>query len=145
MHKLRAQQFAEILEALRVAGASDGSERRQHTRMEVQARVKLAVLQGDAIGTCFTGLTRDVSASGVGIIQSTPAANGARFILAAPGAKSELHIICISRFCRALAEGVFGIGAEFDALATAADIEAFKKSETAMVARMGARADRAHS
>ena len=129
MLKLSSQQFAFVYEGLRAAGKSGGSERREHTRMDVQARVKLATFTNHRIGRSFTGLTRDISATGVGLFQFVPAENGVQFLISFPADKEDLLLICTSRFCRAMAEGVFGIGAEFDAIAPPALLEQFNAAE----------------
>jgi hypothetical protein len=119
--KLNTQQFAAVFEGLRNAGQSAGNEKRQSTRMEVQAKIRLALLVDvngvDSVGRVFSGLTRDISACGLGLFQFLPLNPGIRFLVCLPDGKSEMGIVVTSRFCRALAEGVYGVGAEFETIA----------------------------
>jgi hypothetical protein len=124
--KLTPQQFGKVFDKLRELGTTGGSEKRLATRMDVQAKVKLASMELGRITRCFTGLTRDVSACGVGLFQHTPAEIGKQFVVSFPSGNSEIYIVCTARFCRAMAEGLFGIGAEFDAIADEATIEEIK-------------------
>jgi hypothetical protein len=117
MYKLSSQQFAAVFQSLRTLGASDGQEKRIATRMDVQARVNVALFHGLDVSRCFTALTRDVSTQGVGLFMHVPVELEKRFLISLPCGKSELVLICVSRFCRAVAEGMFGIGAEFDGVA----------------------------
>ena len=117
MFKLAPQQFAMIFEALRQAGSNAGSEKRQSTRMDVQAKVEMATIVNGKVSRTYTGLTRDVSAAGIGLFQHMPAEPGTRMLVCFPTSRGEIVIECVSRFCRAVAEGMFGVGAQFEGLA----------------------------
>ena len=123
MLKLTPTQFAAIFDALRDAGASGGSDKRQHTRMQVQAQVRLATIARATgkIARGYTALTRDISYSGIGVMQFTPAEHGDGFIIFLPqgkGKAEDVVIRCTTRFSRPLAEGVFGVGGEFEEVAS---------------------------
>jgi hypothetical protein len=134
--KLNPQQFANVFESLRKAGSSGGSEKRQTTRMEVQARITLAQLTGDELGKCFSALTRDVSTCGVGVFQHIPSEQDSRFLACFPCGKRNLVLVCTTRFCRALAEGMFGVGAEFMSIADETTIRKFNDAHTGVVDRI---------
>jgi hypothetical protein len=137
MLKLSSQQFGTIFEALRAAAATGGSEKRLSTRMEVQTSVKLATLQdGKTIRRCFTGLTRDISTCGVGLYQYAPGDIGSLFLVGFPYAKSELVLISSVRFCRPMAEGLFGIGGQFEALANKELVEQWKQAQQGALDRI---------
>jgi hypothetical protein len=136
MLKLSSQQFATIFESLRSASASIGSEQRVTTRMEVQTAVKLATLEQGKIARCFSGLTRDVSTCGVGLFQYAPAESGSQFLIGFPYNKSELILSCSVRFCKPMAEGLFGIGAQFESLASKELVEALKLARQGAIDRI---------
>jgi hypothetical protein len=136
MLKLTPYQFGSIFESLRTAGAAGGSEKRQATRMDVQTKILLASLAGGKVGRCYTGLARDISASGVGFFQFAPFANSDPFLVCFPFGKEELVIQSQSMFCRPMADGMFGIGAQFDAIATPAMIEQLKAVRAGAVDRI---------
>jgi hypothetical protein len=134
--KLNPHQFATVFESLRKAGTTGGSEKRQATRMEVQARITLAPLNGDELGQCFSALTRDVSNCGVGVFQHIPSESGSRFLACFPCGKSTLILVCTTRFCCAMAERMFGVGAEFTSVADETTIQRFNRSYTGAVDRI---------
>jgi hypothetical protein len=137
MLKLTPYQFGTIFESLRTSGTAGGSEKRQATRMDVQTRISLASLSGGKVGRCYTGLTRDISASGMGFFQYAAFNNGDTFLVSFPFGKDELVLQAQSMFCRPMADGMFGIGAQFDAMATPALVEQLKSARaTATVDRI---------
>lgn len=115
--QLSSQQFVKLLETLRSDGRSSGSEKRRFTRMEVQAQVQLATLQGNRVTRQYTGLSRDISQAGISLIQCVAFARGEKFVAKLPCGKEEVVMLCEATFCRPLAEGVHGVGAQFVALA----------------------------
>lgn len=118
--QLPIQHYGAIVDALRKTAESRGNEKRRHNRMEVQARVDLALLANglNQVTRVYTGLTRDVSIGGIGVMQYVPIEVGQHFIACLPCEKDEsLYLLCKSVFCRALAEGLFGIGSEFVSVA----------------------------
>lgn len=120
---LTPQQFAAVLDGLRVHGASRGSEKRRFTRMEVQAQVVLARLGNEGVSRRFTALTRDISANGVGLHQCLPSNQGEKFLICLPASHGELHLICMTTFCRSLADGLFALGAQFQEFALPAHVK----------------------
>jgi hypothetical protein len=120
--QLQIQHYGAVVDALRTVAASGGSEKRRHNRVEIQAKIDLALLSNSPTGShvtrVYAGLTRDVSIGGLGVMQYVPIEVGQQFIAVLPtGKDASLYMVCKSVFCRALAEGVFGIGAEFVAQA----------------------------
>src|SRR4051812_25454158 len=138
MLKLSPQQFGTVFETLRAHGTSGGSEKRQATRMDVQTKLALAKLKDDTVVRCYSGLTRDISVTGVGFFQFAPLANGERFLACFPFGKQELVLICSSMFCRPLAEGLFGIGGQFEQVADKSMIEQLTKLRATDVDRIRA-------
>lgn len=119
--QLPLQTFAEILEALRGPKvASSGSEKRQATRFEIQTRIMAAPMNGGRVGRVYCALTRDISNRGIGLLQSIPMKRGDEFIIRLPrnGSRPPFVFICGVMFAGALADGLTGIGAQFNAVAT---------------------------
>jgi hypothetical protein len=113
--QLSSQRYATVVTCLRRAAESSGSDKRKFTRMEVQARVSLALLRGGEISSVvFTGLTRDVSMEGMGLFLAMHLESGQQMVVELPteGEKPML-MICNVRHSRMIANGIFAIGAEF--------------------------------
>jgi hypothetical protein len=113
--QLIAQEYGEILAALKAAADSKGSERRQLARLEVQAQVKCVPYNEGQLGTPFTCLTRDLSFKGVGLFQARQAARGSQFVVVLPRRQDSeaVSILCTVMYCRTLADGLFNVGASF--------------------------------
>lgn len=119
--QLTLQTFAEILEALRDPKvANSGSEQRQATRFEIQTKVMAAPISGGRVGRAYFALTRDVSNRGIGLLQSLPMKHGDEFLVRLPRTCSRppFVFVCGVMFAGALADGLTGIGAQFNAIAT---------------------------
>ena len=113
--QLVAQDYAEIVAALKAAGLSKGSEQRRAARMELQAQVKAFPHREGAVGQLYTALTRDLSFKGVGLFQSKPIGQGQQFVVILPrgGEREPLAVLCVVMYCRAMAEGLYNVGASF--------------------------------
>jgi hypothetical protein len=115
--KLLLQDYALIVEALRVpaTAAGGGAEKRGSPRLVVAAKLKITLLENHKPGRSFTALTRDISVSGLGLIQSVKLEAGTTFLIALPrsGNKPPMHVMCVVMHAQQLAEGVYGIGAEY--------------------------------
>ena len=111
--QMALQNLAEIMESLRREGDPAGMEKRQATRMSIQGRVQVVPVEGDSHKP-FTVLLRDISLTGIGMLQSRSMPPGQQFVVMFPRAKLEpLSVLCVSRFCRELADGLFNVGAAF--------------------------------
>jgi hypothetical protein len=113
--KLSPQEFGKILDALRSSAAAGGSDKRLFNRMAVEANLSLASLLDGQVNRVYNALTRDISVNGIGLLQALPLTRGDTFLAAFPLGKEEMVVKCKATFCRRLAEGIFGIGAEFAA------------------------------
>jgi PilZ domain len=131
MLKLNPQQFAGILAGLQAAAETGGSEKRGFPRFDVQTRLTLAPMADGMVGRCYTALSRDVSANGLGFFQHTGYQPKESFLALFPGGKENFLIKCTATFCRPLAEGLFCVGAQFEAIADKALIEQFAKAHKA--------------
>ncbi|MGA2582711.1 MAG: PilZ domain-containing protein [Tepidisphaeraceae bacterium] len=113
MLKLSPQQYAGVVESLQSAAASGGSDKRQFSRMDVQAQIKVGIMLDNRVVRCFSALTRDVSATGIGLCQGSKFVPQEHFVASLPCAKRPIAIICSATFCRPLADGIYWLGAQF--------------------------------
>jgi hypothetical protein len=115
--QLSSQRYATVVTGLRHAAESSGSDKRKFTRMEVQARVSLALLRrGEISSGIFSGLTRDVSMAGIGLFLAMHLESGQQMVVEIPAEEETPSLmICNVRHSRMIANGIFAIGAEFAA------------------------------
>ncbi len=116
--QLVAQDYAEIVAALRQAGEAKGQERRRSARMEVQAPVQVFPYHDGQLDAAFTSLTRDISFKGIGLLQGRPLARDSQFVIHLPrdGVEAPLKLLCSVMYCRELADGLFNVGASFQSI-----------------------------
>lgn len=111
--ELSEGQFRQLVQGLSQPGS--GAERRKAKRVAVVTRGTLRVIEGAPKRT-FSVLTRDISATGMGLIAAAPIERGVVFSLELPDATGKgmlppLH--CQVRYCRTLADGMWGVGVEY--------------------------------
>ncbi len=126
MLKLSSQQYAGLVASLQSAAESAGSDKRQCTRMEIQAPVRLAIMADNKVTRCLIALIRDISATGVGLCQAPKFAPKETFLISLPRAKKPMVVVCSTTFCRPVADGIFWVGAQFDAEADLDKAEEFR-------------------
>lgn len=115
--QLVAQHLAEIIEMFhqREAGAS-GQEKRRAARIDLVARMTVWPILDGMAARQFTVLTRDISYSGVGIFLPLGLHETQQFIMELPLKHSLMRVLGDVRYCRALADSIYGVGAEFTRL-----------------------------
>jgi hypothetical protein len=112
--QLLAQDYAEVLGALKALTDSKGHERRTAARIDAQAQVKIYPCKDGAPGRPFTCLTCDLSFNGVGLFQSRQSNRGSQFVIELPRREDRpLILLCMVMYCRALADGLYNVGATF--------------------------------
>ena len=113
--QLLAQDYAEVVAALKALNDTKGHERRTSARMEVQAQVKIHPFVDGKVGPPFTCMTRDVSFRGIGLLQSKPSPKDAQFVIILPKRDGkQLTVLCTVMYSRPLADGLYNIGASFN-------------------------------
>jgi hypothetical protein len=113
--QLLAQDYGDILGALKALNDTKGHERRTTARMDVQAQVKLFPLKDGKLGPAFTCLTRDLSFKGIGLFQARQSPRGSQFVVMLPRKDGDsLSLLCTVMYCRALADGLYNVGATFN-------------------------------
>ena len=118
--QLPVQLYSEVVTELKLLGYSAGSEKRRSARIEVKANVQVGTLRGVNVAQIFSVLTRDISQTGIGLLVAQPLADGEKFLLELPKAKSgKVLVVTAAMHNRVMANGIFAIGAEFIAPAPA--------------------------
>jgi len=113
--ELTPTQFAEVRESLTTL-ASEGrsAEKRRFSRMKVQARI---VLANQTTGQTYTAMTRDLSQSGMGIVQSVDAHKGHKLLATLPRSEtSAVDVVCQVVDARPLADGLTSVHLEFQSV-----------------------------
>lgn len=113
---LTPQEMSEILGALYKAEVTDGREKRRSTRNSVFTAVAISPPVQNPNWT-FTGLVRDVSIHGVGLLLSHKMNRAEQFLARFPRGdkRPPLVIHCVAATCRQVASELFSVGAEFAA------------------------------
>ena len=117
MFKLSSQQYAGVVESFQIAAASGGSDKRQFTRIDVQAPVKLGLMSNNKITRCYVALSRDISPAGIGLCQAVRFEPREPFLTLLQWERQQMVIVCLPRFCRPLADGIYWVGAQFESQA----------------------------
>lgn len=107
---------AELLHSLaHVKG--DQVERRAHVRAPLRLRLRIVPYEAGTTGEPMEVWTRDISASGLGILVYSPMAVGRKFIVALPGPNGPedppLYLVCTIRNCAKMADHLYAVGASF--------------------------------
>jgi hypothetical protein len=122
--QLTAQQFNDVLESLEQGNRSLGnSDQRRHGRLEVHSKVAVASVVDNKLARRYSAIACDISTGGIGLYQSQATQAGDRLLVWLPCTdKSTTTVVCSVAHCKVLADGIFGVGAEFvqDAAAQAA-------------------------
>ena len=77
--------------------------------------MSLASIVNGNVNRVYDAMTRDISMNGMGLLQAMIMARGETFLACLPLGKEEMVVKCKVTFCRNLAAGIFGVGAEFTA------------------------------
>ena len=73
----------------------------------------MTIAAGAAVKS-YTALARDISLGGIGLVQSVAAEQWSRLLVRLPrSGKPPMMMVCMVAHCSKLADGLYGIGAEF--------------------------------
>jgi hypothetical protein len=135
--KLALRDFADIISALKAPGEKSGSsEKRNAARMTVCAKINVHLMDDNRIARTFSALTRDISITGMGLLQGVALSSKQNVIVALPRPNAPLFVICTVMHCRPLADGVLAVGLEFLELASKETCELLMKSDSQEHARI---------
>ena len=107
--------LADVLSAMTsMASRGLGAEKRRATRIRIEAQVTLWPMVDGTPDVATTGMTRDLSYSGVGLLVARKLQVGDQFLLRLPRTKDQpLLLRCQVTFAAEMAENLYGVGAEF--------------------------------
>jgi hypothetical protein len=111
--ELTPAQFSELRESLTsLASQSQAPEKRRFMRLPVSGQITLTQLPS---GKAHTAMTRDLSQSGMGVIQSIAARAGDRYVATLPRTDdNSLQVVCTVMDARPLAEGLYSVHLQFE-------------------------------
>ncbi|MCC7349361.1 MAG: hypothetical protein IT446_02230 [Phycisphaerales bacterium] len=114
--QLSTQTFAQVIEGLRAhsVGRGGGSEKRRSLRIEIESKLAMIPLRDAVADHPLEVLTRDISHTGIGLLQCVDFGMKKQFILFLPrqGLKS-VPILCTTVYSFQPAKGLFINGSEF--------------------------------
>jgi hypothetical protein len=114
MMKLALRDFAEIVETMRgPAVANGGAEHRRAARMTITYKVIAIVEEAGKPMQTYTALTRDISLTGLGLLQTIKLIPPQEVIVALPRNTKPLFVVATALHCRPLADGLLAVGLEF--------------------------------
>lgn len=112
---LSLQDFADVVTVLRdPMDKNAAAEKRRATRMSVSAKVTAHLLDKGHIGRSFSVLARDVSLTGIGVLQAVSVQQGQEILLSLARPHGHpLMVVAKAMHCRPLADGLLAVGLEF--------------------------------
>jgi hypothetical protein len=110
--KLPLQEFADVLDGLQAIMSQSDSENRRASRMSVTARVQIHVNEAGR-WQGYAALTKDVSISGMGLLQSRIISEGQEVVVQLPRKKDPLYMGALVTHCQTLADGILAVGLQF--------------------------------
>lgn len=134
--RLIGQELAEIVETIRKNEARrDRHENRRAARTDLFARMNFWPIVDGVVVRQSTALGRDISFTGIGLFLPFGLHAISKFIVELPLKNSSLRILSKVRHCRAMADSIYGVGAEFDRTVTEDEI-VFDNSGAEMLRRI---------
>lgn len=137
---LPLREFSQIVAAMRSSNiAPSGSEKRVASRMDVSARIQCHLLDGKTIKHSYSVWARDISLSGMGVIQSLNLPRGARIVIELPLNQGWIHVTGAVIRSGTIADGLTVIGIEFTSMADEeliATLARIKADESNRIQRM---------
>ena len=135
--KLPLRDFSDVITALKGPNEkSAASEQRGAARMSVTAKINVHLLENNRVIRSFSALTRDISLTGCGLMQSVALSPNQLVILALPRPTAPLFVISHITHCRPLADGLLSVGVEFNELASKETCDLMMKSDSQEHARI---------
>ena len=112
--KLPLREFGDVVEALKGPTVYSGlPEKRNAARINVSAKVNIYLFENNKVERCFSALTRDISLTGIGLLQTVALSSKQHVIIALTRPHVPLFVISSVAACRPLADGLMAVGLEF--------------------------------
>lgn len=111
---LSNQLYGEVLNHLSVKSLAGGSDKRRTTRVDLNARIDVAILEKGAPPRQIAVFIRDISIEGTGLLSGVEMRKDQHLVVVLPRSNSAAAcVLCIVTFCAPLADGIFNIGCKF--------------------------------
>ena len=119
--KFTNQEFAYILAALQAEErATDAADRRRHSRIDIGIVIQVVDV---ATKRTYSAMTRDISFTGISIVQSAMPTLNSYVIIQLPRRRQKFDAVrCQVMHVRDLADGLFCVGCAFVAIEDASTI-----------------------
>ena len=135
--KLPLRDYADVITALKGPGERPGAnEKRVAARMTVSAKINIHLIEDKRVARSFSALTRDISLTGCGVLQSVALSANQNVVVALPRTHAPLYVIATVMHCRPLADGLLAVGLEFVELASKETTELLLNDGTRETARI---------
>jgi len=114
--KLPLREFADIITALKAPNDAQEktAEGRQAARMAIVARIDVSFIENGVLGRALSVITRDISLTGIGVLQSVMVKPKREVILTLPRPTAPLYVGAKVMHTRTVADGLFAVGFEFE-------------------------------
>ncbi|HZL34078.1 MAG TPA: hypothetical protein VFC78_02135 [Tepidisphaeraceae bacterium] len=91
------------------------AERRVNPRVGLRCRTNIAIYENGVLQPPVNVWTRDISKDGIGVMSARYLSPGTRFVVRLPRKhhKDPLLLLCTTRNCDELADGIYAVGATF--------------------------------
>jgi len=120
--QLSAERFEQIVTSLKSdAICGRNSEQRSAPRVGLRVRVRIALRDAKGVVARRTVWVRNVSTSGIGIVDTEPIKVGTHFVVYFEGRGDSMAVLYSAVRCLASSGGVYSIGAKFERYLTGKD------------------------
>lgn len=115
---LSAEELAGLSRAAGGVGGGTGTEHRRAARSYRRGSVTIAPVADGRVATAQSVTLRDLSARGMSFLYHSRLARGSQFLMPLVGdGGRRTPLLCTVAHCRAVANGLFQVGAEFTCVA----------------------------
>lgn len=112
--ELSAELLESTVESVTGDRGQGEAERRVNPRVGLRCRTKISIYENGVLQPPLAVWTRDISKEGIGIMSSRHLKVGTRFVIRLPRKHGEDSLLlCTTRNCADLADGIYAIGASF--------------------------------
>jgi len=118
--KLPLREYGDVVTALKGADSkASTAEKRNAARITVSSKITVHLLGSAKVERSFTAFTRDISLTGIGLMQSVALSAKQRVIVILPRPNvAPLYVISTVAVCRPLADGLLAVGLEFSEISS---------------------------
>ena len=135
--KLQLREFSDVLTVLKgpLTDAA-AAEKRKAARINVTYRIEIHLVNNNVVSRSYTALARDISLTGMGVLQGSLLPQGQELIVVLPRPSAPLYVCAVAMHTRWLADGVVAVGIEFTRVAEPSLTEQLLKNNKAAQAKI---------